>query len=383
MRKIILIIVLSSVISFVHCNGQAIHVTLTNQEAFDRGSEIVELPWIELKGKLPSLKHDNVMVLDESGRESLIVQSTENDLLFQVNLTAGESRSFIIRNDPRSQGHVQSLVDGRFVLPREDYAWENDRIAFRVYGPALAKEVNNGIDVWTKRVRYLIVEKWYRESEGSPPGKDTYHADRGEGADFFSVGKSLGAGSCAIWKDGRVFQPGVFSSYKTLTNGPLRVSFELSYDSLNVQGIIYKEVKRITLDAGQNLNRIDVTYLGPMKYEELEFACGLVKRRNTDISRNEEGSWISLWGPTNDDTANGSLGTAVVMSPSSYKAMAEDNDQYLIIGKARTGQAVTYYAGAGWTRSGDFASADDWNRYLQGFARKIRSPLKITVTVNQ
>jgi hypothetical protein len=91
MRKIILIIVLSSVISFVHCNGQAIHVTLTNQEAFDRGSEIVELPWIELKGKLPSLKHDNVMVLDESGRESLIVQSTENDLLFQVNLTAGLS----------------------------------------------------------------------------------------------------------------------------------------------------------------------------------------------------------------------------------------------------------------------------------------------------
>jgi Domain of unknown function (DUF4861) len=114
-----------------------------------------------------------------------------------------------------------------------------------------------------------------------------------------------------------------------------------------------------------------------------EFVCGLVKRKDAGISRNEEECWIGLWGPTNDDTVNGSLGTAVVMSPSPYKAMAEDNDQYLIIGKARSGQTVTYYAGAGWTRSGDFASVEDWNRYLVSVARKIRSPLTVTMTVNE
>ncbi len=362
-------------------DARVLDVTITNHEAYPREGEIVAFPWNELRAKLPSLEPEKVVVEEEPGAGTLIVQNTGQDLLFRVNLKAGESRSVIFKNGPQGRARDQSLVDGRFVLPREDYAWENDRIAFRVYGPALANEVRNGIDVWTKRVRYLIVEKWYRESEGSPPGKDTYHIDRGEGADFFSVGKSLGAGGCAIWQDGKIHQPGVFSSYKTVANGPLRVSFELTYDSLNVQGTVYKQVEQITLDAGQNMNRIDVTYLGPAQDAELEIACGLVKRKNTQIYRSVERSWISLWGLTNDDTTNGSLGTAVVIPPSSYKAMVEDSTHYLIIGKVRSGRTFTYYAGAGWSRSADFASAEDWNSYVDRFAGRIHSPLSVTMMV--
>ena len=381
MKKDVAVILMLLAFGTVLCHAQTIMVRVTNRAAFAREKETVSLLWSELNKKLPSLDRNSVIVVDKRRKDSLVVQTTERELLFQADFKAKETKSFTVTNGPSDRSQEPSLVDGRFVLPREDYAWENDRIAFRMYGPAMAKDVKNGIDVWTKRVRHLIVEKWYKESEGSPPGKDTYHMDRGEGADFFSVGKSLGAGSSAIWRHGRVFQPGVFSSYKTVAPGPLRVSFELSYDSLDVQGTVYKEVMRITLDAGQNLNRIEVTYVGPVKNEGMEFACGLVKRKNTSVFRNEQKCWTALWGPTTDDTATGSLGTALVLSPSAYKAMAEDDDQYLMVGKTRSGKTATYYAGAGWTRSGDFASAEDWNRYVERFAQRIRSPLAIRIAV--
>ena len=67
----------------------------------------------------------------------------------------------------------------RFVPERsDDFAWENDKIAFRAYGPALrAGTENSGIDCWLKRVDYPIIDTWYKEaSEGK-----SYHKDHGEG----------------------------------------------------------------------------------------------------------------------------------------------------------------------------------------------------------
>src|SRR5687767_4261811 len=50
----------------------------------------------------------------------------------------------------------------------DDFAWENDLAAFRVYGPALrSKPENSGIDCWLKRVEYPIIDKWYaRDAKG-------------------------------------------------------------------------------------------------------------------------------------------------------------------------------------------------------------------------
>src|SRR5438046_7481420 len=64
----------------------------------------------------------------------------------------------------------------RYVPERvDDIAWENDRTAFRIYGPELetaAPPLTAGIDAWGKRVRYPIINRWYG-------GKESYHIDRG------------------------------------------------------------------------------------------------------------------------------------------------------------------------------------------------------------
>ncbi|HMK39033.1 MAG TPA: DUF4861 family protein, partial [Bacteroidota bacterium] len=202
-------------------------ITVTNPSAVARPAETVEVPLADLfrvTGE-PAGKNGPGEFIVTSGGSALLSQVTSGELLFQADFSPGEQKEFTVRGRTSHDPASESRVAGMFVRPREDYAWENDRIAFRMYGPALAAEVNNGIDVWTKRVRSLIVAKWYREAEGAPAGKDPYHHDRGEGADFFDVGRSLGAGGCALWQEGGVRQPGVFAGWKTISNGPLRTEF--------------------------------------------------------------------------------------------------------------------------------------------------------------
>jgi pectinesterase len=384
MRTLYNIFLLTLFVPMLACGGgRSLLVTVENPGDFERMRETIAVPLKDVRKELEGIDVSRLVVSYAETGASLLTQVTADELLFQSDFKPQERKEFIITQSEKSGTRNQSLVDGRFVLPREDYAWENDRIAFRMYGTALAGEVNNGIDVWTKRVRYLIVEKWYKESEGSPPDKNTYHEDRGEGADFFSVGRSLGAGGSGIWHNGKLYQPGVFSSQKTICNGPIRVAFELTYTNWNIDGKKFTELKRISLDAGQNLNRVDVMFMGLSPSDTLQIACGLVKRNNTTVLINEKDCWMSLWGLTNSDIVNGSLGTGVVLQASASVKFTEDKDQYLIIGNAMAGEPFTHFSGAGWTRSGDFQTADEWNTYLGTFSRRLQAPLKVSIAVKE
>jgi pectinesterase len=369
------------------CAGKEKHiiVKVTNASDLARRNETISIPWDTLRAELSLDGPKFLIVKETSTGNELVSQWVDDDLngvpdefIFQSGFKSHESKWFLITVSSKERGESPSLVDARYVEPRDDLAWENDRIAFRMYGPALAAEVNNGIDVWTKRVRYLIVKKWYEGEEQTP--KIVYHVDHGEGADFFDVGRSLGCGGSGIWFGRKVYQPGVFTSYNVIASGPIRATFELSYDKWNVEGTLFKEVKRITLDAGQNLNRIDVVFKGGGEDESIGLACGLVKRGGTKFYKNDEGGWMSLWGQTNDDPENGSLGTGVVFKPNIVTGWTQDSAQYIVLGEAKRGSSFTYFAGAGWTRSGDFKSVEDWNKYLEEFAVNLRSPLQVSIS---
>ncbi len=358
--------------------GEGVVVTVRNPSTLPRVSETVEVQLADLLALDSLLGKGNVGVRDQASGGQLVVQVTDEELLFQSDFAAGETKAFLVETGEQAGKGVVSKVDGFFVTPREDYAWENDRIAFRMYGPALAAEVSNGIDVWTKRVRGLIVRKWYEADAKSGTG-NYYHTDRGEGADFFAVGKTLGAGGCGIWYMDSLYQPGVFSSYRTLSNGPIRTSFELTYTPWNVGGKRLTERLRISLDAGRNLNTIQVAFSGVEPGDSLLIACGLVKRKGVTIHISDNGSRAALWGPTNDDPANGSLGTGIVLLPSSVVGTRADSIQVLVLARMDGGESFTYWAGAGWTRSGDFANANAWDEHLGNFSTMLAEPLEITV----
>ena len=91
----------------------------------------------------------------------------------------------------------------RFVPERkDDFAWENDMAAYRVYGPALADEnPSNGIDLWLKKTEELVVDSFYKAD--LQYGK-SYHDDHGQGVDCYKVDHTLGAGGVAPYVNGEL-----------------------------------------------------------------------------------------------------------------------------------------------------------------------------------
>jgi pectinesterase len=363
-------------------------VTVSNPLNLDRPNEMIVLQWNDLIRKCPPLTPAGIHIYNAKTKEETASQIIDTDqdgipeeVIFRTDVKAGETVSFVVTSSTKTKKTFPPLTDVLYALPREDMAWENDRIAFRIYGPAMAKDVNNGIDVWTKRVRYPIVGKWYKGDEDTGANRISYHEDHGEGADYFSVGRTLGAGSCALYRNDSLYQPGVFASHKTLATGPLRAIFEVTYTPVRFGEKNISEVRRITLDAGSNCNAIEITYICDSSTGAIPFAAGIVKRKGVASSLDATYRWISLWGPTTEKEETGSLGTGIVMSKKFFVGIKENDVHVLILGTAEAGKPVKYYAGAGWTRSGDFSTSKEWNAYLKRFAQRIESPLNISVTI--
>ena len=244
---------------------------------------------------------------------------------------------------------------------KDDLAWENDRIAYRVYGPALeaAGEISSGIDVWVKRTRKPILEPWYYRAD--------YHEDHGEGLDMYRVGPSRGCGGTGIWRDGKLFAANNFTTWRSLRNGPDRVEFELAYAPYDAGGVKIRETRRIVLEVGSNLNRIETRFDWDGGPEELTAAVGIVKRQGSATAdRAPDGSWIAYWEP--EQPGNGAIGCGVVMTaPSKF---LDTPEHFLLQTAVRRGQSIKYCAGAGWSKSGDFPDQTSWKNYLSGFGPK-------------
>ena len=204
------------------------------------------------------------------------------DLIFQHDFAAGEkSATFTVEKTDTVSPVFPAKVFARFVPERlDDFAWENDRIAHRTYGPALAapapagsgKEVlvTSGLDVWCKRVDYLVVDRWYNK------GHDHYHKDEGEGMDMYQVGNSRGCGGTGIWDGKKLSVSRNFETWKVVANGPIRAIFELAYEPWDANGVKVSEVKRFTVDAGHNLDEIESTFTFDAS-EPITVAIGLNK----------------------------------------------------------------------------------------------------------
>lgn len=379
--KILIIAFLVQAVALIAAERKSgILFTVTNPVAVSRTMEIVSVNLSGVYLSYPEWKNEMLTVF--VAKEELISQTIDNDqdgisdeLLFQASFKPNETRQFELYRKPASSVNPNRIVDVRFVLPRHDLAWENDRIAFRMYGSVLAGNVNNGIDVWTKRVRYQIIEKWYHGEEQTP--KIVYHEDHGEGADFFSVGRSLGAGSSGLVINGKLIQPGLFAFHRIIANGPIRVLFELIYPDMMIDTMRTHVVKRISLDAGQQLNKITDSYTAKIPLDSVTIALGLVKRMNTSLHRNPDARRLSLWGLTTSDSTNGFLGTGILaMGPQTRQT--EDSVHHGIIDSFSSSNSYTYYSGAAWSRMGDITTEKQWIEYLDAALHRLQNPLLVT-----
>lgn len=355
-------------------------VTVRNPIDLARASETVVLPATEVMTLLAVDDVRKVHVLD--GQTEVLTQAVDlNDdgkfeqLIFQTDIGPNATRTFSLVAGVRQTPKVSDFkAYGRFVRERrDDFAWENDRIAHRMYGAALetwAQEplTSSTVDVWTKRVRRLIINDWYLV--------DDYHRDNGTGGDFYSAGKSRGCGGNGLWINGTLYPSTNFRDSRVLANGPIRVMFELTYKSWDAAGVKVSEVKRVTLDAGQNLDRFESVYTFDGKPKPLEFAAGIKKQPGSEVVTSKATGVMRVWEPV-QVKGNGNLGLAVVLDPSEVVSFTEGDGNYLVVGKMPASSTVSYYAGFGWDKSGDFAGIVDWDAYMSQFVRRLKAPLDV------
>jgi len=358
----------------------AFRIAVSNPLDSARSGEIVELAGAAL-GRFKGDDLQKLHVVDAKTSAELLAQAVDSDgdlvfdrLVFQADFAPRETRSFAIRLGARVAPTLKDFrVHGRFVRERfDDFAWENDRLAFRLYGEALEtwqKEplTSSAVDVWQKKTRRLAQGEWYLV--------DDYHKDHGEGGDFYPAGASRGCGGTGLWKDGQLALSKNFRASRVLANGPLRLVFEVDYPVWDRPGV--KETKRVTLDAGQNLARFESRYTLDGASGPITWAVGIRKGEQESFRIERARGFARTWEHLTRYGENGWLGCAVVTDPAQITDVAEDKTNHLVVVTTPAGSVATHYAGSGWDRSGDFKDLAAWDAYVEDFARRLRSPLKI------
>ncbi|MFZ5497169.1 MAG: DUF4861 domain-containing protein [Verrucomicrobiota bacterium] len=385
-------------------SAEQLVITVTHDLAIARPAETITVPWSEVNKALPGALLQRIAVRDAAGRvlpyqvTNVAPQAKDpkgegvayGELLFQHDFAAGErSATFTVEKTDTVAPVFPTKAFARHVPERlDDFAWENDRIAHRTYGPALAEPVpaggakevlvTSGLDVWCKRVDYPIVDRWYNK------GHDHYHKDEGEGMDMYQVGPSRGCGGTGIW-DGKALHVGRnYRAWKVIANGPIRAIFELSYDTWMANGVMVSEVKRFTVDAGHNLDRIESTF-AITGAKEVTVGIGLNKNpadrgQEPVITHRPDAATATLAQWTVQKT-NGSLGTAIVLAdPGTFLGFAEDDRNLLVLARAAAGQPLRYFAGAGWSQAGEFTTQEAWDAYVAAFAQRARAPVQVTLS---
>lgn len=389
MKTRILTISLFAALPAVCFAATQLTITVTNKLPLARASQTIELSAADL-APLGAVALDRIHVKDSTGRE-LLCQAVDTDfddyrrpniVIFQSDFAAGEARKFTVSAGAKNAFKKEDFkAYGRFVRERfDDFAWENDRIAHRTYGRGLETWKgeplsSSTIDVWSKRVPHMVIDGWYMS--------DNYHADHGEGCDDYSAGLSRGCGGNGLWAADRLWTSRNFVQSRVLANGPIRVLFELVYDPFEVNGVSVAEVKRISLDAGQNLDRFQSSYQIFSRPDRppvpISGGIGLKKAAGSQKEFNAERGWMLTWEKV--EHLPGHQGLALIVDPKQIDKQIEDRLNYLITTKVLADHAVSYWAGFAWEKYGPAPTMEAWRKYVDEFAQGVQSPIGVSVAV--
>ena len=242
-----------------------------------------------------------------------------------------------------------------------DLMWENDRAAFRIYSrdlEAAEPPSSSGIDTWGKKVRVpFMVNQLGRN----------YHADSGEGLDFYSVGTSRGAGGLGIWHDNKLWTSRNYASHRVLQTGGKVASFEVAYAPWPVD-VVRKvwEERRFTLPLGTNFTRM-VSTIRSDRPEDLLVGIGIHKfstsRTPGKLTVDREHGLMSVWSEGTPE--QGAMGVAVLVDPALVADVKQDAENDLLLIRVKPGKPFVYYAGSAWSHGLDFASQEAWEAYVR------------------
>lgn len=349
-------------------------VTIKNNSALDRKETLVTIKWATITNAYPQIDTTNFIVINGNTKKQIAYQlehkgtTAIQNLLVQVDLKAKSTLTLLIQKGKPEPFTAKTYA--RYVPERlDDFAWENDKIAFRAYGKALEKTEGDayGYDVWVKRTDKMILNDRYKRNE--------YHIDHGDGLDYYHVGYTLGAGNMAPFVNDTIRYSANYHQWKMLDNGPLRSTFQLTFDTWNAGGIKVKATKTISIDAGSQLNRIENNYTFDSN-KSLPVVVGIIRREKPGvISLNEQQGIMGYWEPTEKE---GTTGVGSILT-TPVSTMWVNKTQILAKTTVNNNEPIVYYSGAAWDKAGKIANSKQWFDYLNHFYQELQNPLIVIV----
>ncbi|MBD0725666.1 DUF4861 domain-containing protein [Flavobacterium sp. L1I52] len=378
-----------------NAQNETTKITIKNNLDFAR-KEVVSVKGKSLSNLIKGKKISDLRIKKDGTQEYVVLQwidfnqdGISDELLFQAEVSAKTKVDYQVVFD-KTIPLVESSVKAysRFVPERtDDYAWENDKVAFRTYGPDAQRRVEeklpegtltSGIDLWLKRTDKPIINKWYAENTKSP---GYYHIDHGEGYDPYQVGPSRGTGGIGIWENNQLAVSKNFVGYKTIAVGSLRTIFELIYASWSSYGV--RETKRITLDLGSNFSKFEISLEASKTVPNITAGITLHDNKG-EVKNNTKEGWFR-----HVEKIDGQLlAEGIVVNPKlvtkafSDVSKAKDQSNLLVVCKPKNNK-LTYYAGFAWQKSGQITNGADWDTLLQKKVKMLANPLKITIKGNK
>ena len=393
--------------------------------------ELVEVNISDVKAKLAGIapkKGEAYIVKNKRGQQIGSQITHDGKLLIDASIRPHGSATYYISIGKPYPQKVWT-TGALYKMRKDDIAWENDRCAYRVYGPALQRtgERSFGTDIWAKNTPDTVVyERYVMDKQGNVDGDKvdekvkseerkmknlsgaaleaqkakikalkaesyeidvttSFHLDHGNGLDPYRVGATLGLGAPSLMIGNQQFLPYCYKTYKILDNGPLRFTVELTYNPSTIgdmQNVV--EHRIISLDKGSNFNKMTVWYEGLT--HPTDFATGFPIHEEDTETKTFAKDYVSYADPTDNIEVNNSQVFVGVLFPNGI-----DNTYYQLFDKKHdgaTGHALglkrglknaekySYYFGAAWSKY-DVRSYTEWQIRIKEFLEALKTPLLV------
>ena len=380
-------------------------LSATNTSAVQR-NEVVAFDAADVMKRLGTASLSQIVVKDSYNQPVAYQLTHDGKLLVEASVRPHGVAHFVV--EPGIKQQFRSYVDGYFSHWRaDDFTWENDLCAYRAYGPALQRsgEKAFGFDVWMKSTSELDVRRRYQLHREACEERDelrrqgrqsevdslfdtkSFHVDHGRGLDCYSVGPSLGCGTPAIMLGDSIVMPWAFKDYKVLDNGPLRITFELVYPEVDINGQHVTEHRVITLDKGSHFNKLTVWYDGLT--HPATVCSGMVMHTEESADLTLAKDYVAYCDPTDSpERHNFQIYVATVYPGGVDKTRTVKDALHRkqgIVGNAvgikrglKGGEQWTYWFGASWCKS---ATADKaaWLQQIRTFIDNSKAPIQTAV----
>lgn len=357
-------------------------VTVGNPSGMQR-QEVVELDAASVFQRLGISGGRQFVVKNALGFEVPYQLTYDGKLLIEACVAPkGQATYTITKGEPSV---FVNTCYGRMYPERvDDIAWENDRGAYRCYGPALQRSGEDafGNDVWVKNTPDLVVESRYHNELVN---KLSYHVDRGYGLDCYKVGPTLGCGTPALIQGDNLVFPYCWKEYELLDNGPLRFTVRLKYNPSkygNDDNVVENRI--LSIDKGSNFNKMTVWYDGLTAPADV--ASGVVIHTEDTESVVLGKNYVQYADPTDNPKGQNFQIYVAVIFPDGVDQTRKVMYQNPVRGNAghalgikrgiKSGEKFTYYFGSSWSKY-DCRTQKEWQQRIDNFQSALGQKLEV------